>query len=76
MKWENNQLRVILSTRIGLLKIEQQCAVCSMTLHKGDKHRSFSIVDRMMGTIERWYTCEEHTNIFNDHNFITQKNFF
>ena len=65
MKWENNELVIILSQRKGKLLADQICIFCKQKLPKESTIKSFGTVDRKTGLKERWYTCEEHENIFN-----------
>ena len=40
------------------------CFFCKQTIFVGDYCYSFGVVDRMHNRRERWYTCEEHSHIF------------
>jgi len=65
MKWEESELRVVLSRRRSKLNTVQECKVCHAQLDKGTHVTSFSVVDRKSGTLERWYMCEDHEYMLN-----------
>lgn len=65
MRWEENELVVILSTRINKITVEHQCIVCKIDLPVKTRCHNFGIVDRKHGKLERWYTCDEHSHVFN-----------
>ncbi len=57
MRWEDNELIIILSVRHSRLTVDQSCHLCQGEMEKGDQYISVGIVDRLNGTKERWNLC-------------------
>lgn len=64
MTWEKGEMRVVLSIRTSRARTDKDCAICGMEIPKGWKHTSVGILDRMEGTRERWYCCQECGQVF------------
>ena len=65
MRWEANELVIVWSVRRKLkARVSQECVVCKQEILKGERCSSFGVVDRNHKTRERWYTCVEHSHVF------------
>ena len=65
MRWEENELVIILSIRKTKPRVEHQCIICQIDLPIGETCYSFGAADRKHQRVERWYSCIEHSTIFN-----------
>ena len=65
MRWEKNELRVVLETDFRKPVTDRECELCGATLPAGEAACSIGIVDRMIGRRYRWYLCEGCEHFFN-----------
>lgn len=64
MVYEQKQLVRLVSFRNTKLRKEKQCKCCGMFLNKGDKCASMGIRDDWNDCWERWYMCDQCTEVF------------
>jgi len=65
MQWEDRELRMVVSTRRRIkAKTDHECVFCKQLISVGEYCYSFGVVDRMHDRRERWYTCTDHSYVF------------
>lgn len=64
MRWEENELIIVLSTERYRTKEKRFCRVCGSEIPAGVKTLSIGIADRMERKAERWHVCDLCEHLF------------
>lgn len=65
---ETHELKVVVSSRISILRREQYCAACGLYLGIGEKIYSYGIIDRKHREWSREYYCDDHCMLLDNTN--------
>ena len=65
MRWEKNQLRVVLELDYRRIVADRECELCGVPLLAGTTHCSIGVIDRQIQKKYRWYLCEGCEHFFN-----------
>ena len=60
---EGFELLRVISSRISVLKKDQECAFCRRELYEGTTAYPFGVVDRLNRSWERVYLCDLHKGL-------------